>query len=187
VNLLRAIIEIATGRARGLERFGATPRDFLRSLYVLMAVPGISILVLMGRRGLGVALAVLLLLLCALLAPPVISHAMARLWGREAEWLRFAVAFNWSRFAVLAVFAIALMAISVLIGLGMPPESAGQVMVAGMSGYSLWLEWFIARHGLRISAGRALATVLAINVGTFLLLGVPSMIVRGFMAETVQD
>lgn len=183
MTLLRAIFEIATGRAQGLARFGATPRAFLMSLTVLLAVPVLSALVLGMRRGLGGALVLLLMLTCALLAPAVISHFIARLWGREALWLRFATAFNWSRFAIVCVFALMLMITAVLIGIGVSSDSAAELLVLVVSFYSLWLEWFIARHALRLAGGRAVLIVLAMNIGTFLLLAVPGLLLRALSGD----
>ncbi len=183
MNILKGIFELATGRAGGIERFGTAPRDLKVSLYVLMTVPVISALVMAARRGMGAALGILLLLASALMAPAVISHVLARFWGREEFWLRFATAFNWSRMAVVTVFTIMLALTALLIQAGVPDNSAAELMVAAISFYSLWLEWFVARHGLRISAGRAIVAVLAMNGGTFLLLAIPSLISRALMGE----
>ncbi len=184
MNLLRGIFEVAIGRASGLEKFAATPRHFLLSLYVLLTVPALSALVLAAKRGLGDALSILLLLVCALLAPAVISHFIARLWGREALWLRFATVFNWSRFAIVTVFAGMLALTVVLVGVGVSSDGAAEFMVLAVSSYSLWLEWFIARHALRLSGGRAIVIVLAMNIGTFVLLAVPGLIIRLLSGET---
>ncbi len=181
MNLLRGIFELGVGRAIGLGRMGGTPRDFLNSLYVLMAVPVLTALVLAAHRGLGNALAVLMVLVCALLAPPVIAHFFARAWGREALWLRFAVAFNWSRFAVVSVFAIMLAVTAILIAAGVPGEAAAELMIVAVSVYSLWLEWFISRQALRVSAGRAILLVLGMNLGTFALLSVPGVLIRAMV------
>jgi hypothetical protein len=184
VNILRGIFEIATGRARGLERFGSSPRDFLVSLYVLMSVPAISALVVMFRHGVSSGVAILLLLVSALLAPAVISHFVARLWGRDALWLRFATAFNWSRFAIVSVFALMLAMTAALIGLGVSSDSAAELMVMVVSFYSLWLEWFIARNALRLPGWRAVLLVLAMNIGTFLLLALPGALLRALSGDS---
>jgi len=176
VNILHGICLLAIGRVRGLEKFGSGRRDFLLSLYMLMCVPAFALVATIGRYGLAPALGIALLLVCALLAPPVISYALARAWGRDMLWPRFATAFNWSRAGLVGVFAIMLVVTAFLIQMGFPREAAGQLLFSAMSVYSLWLEWFIARHGLRIGAGRAVAAVLAINGATFLLLAVPSFI-----------
>lgn len=187
MNILRGIFEIATGRAQGLERFGSSPRDFLTSLYVLMAVPALSALVVAFNRGLGSALAILLVLISALIAPAVISHFVARRWGREALWLRFITAFNWSRFAIVSAFAVMLLMTALLIGLGVSRESAAEFLVMAVSFYSLWLEWFLARNALRLSGGRAVLMVLAMNIGTFLLLTVPGLVMRTMIGGVAVD
>ena len=180
MNILHGIYLLATGRSRGLEKFGAGRRDFLISLLMLLCVPILAALVSIGQYGVRPAAGLALVLTCALMAPPVISHALARFWGREVLWPRFATAFNWSRAGVVAVFAIMLVVTAILIQMGFPREAAGELLLGGMSIYSLWLEWFIARHGLQISTARAVISVLAINGTTFLLLGIPSVVARMF-------
>ena len=84
----------------------------------------------------------------------MLSYALARHWGREALWPRFATAFNWCQWAIPAVAFLLLLAVSLLIALGVPNEAGGPSVVAGLAGYGLWLHWFLARHGLR-SVGAA--------------------------------
>ena len=45
------------------------------------------------------ALSLLGLTVVAQLAPPVLSHALARRWGREHLWLHYATAYNWCYWA----------------------------------------------------------------------------------------
>ena len=93
---------------RRLLQFGATREAFLASLAPLIAFPLVGgVLMLLGGGGLA-ALSDLLATLCALLAPPVLSFEVARLWGRQDAWLRFATAFNWCQWAIpVAAAAIA--------------------------------------------------------------------------------
>ena len=44
--------------------------------------------------------------LIALLAPPVISQALARRWGRQERWFRFATAINWCQWALPLLGAV---------------------------------------------------------------------------------
>lgn len=184
MNILRGIFAIASGRVRGLERFGAARSDFIFSLLVVMAALVLATLAIAIRRGIVAALSIALLLLCVSLAPPVIAHVMARFWGREMHWLRFATAFNWSRFALVGMFLVLLLLSNLLVISGMPNELVGSLLIYVMSIYSLWLEWFVARHTLQITNGRALLTVITINVATFLLLAIPGLIVRLLIADT---
>ena len=89
----------------------------------------------------------LLATLCALLAPPVLSYSLARYWGREALWLRFATAFNWCQWAIPAIACLCCWRCSLLIALGVPNDAAGHLWILGLAGYGLWLHWFLARHG----------------------------------------
>jgi hypothetical protein len=99
-----------------------------------------------------------------LLVAPVVTHALARAWGREAGWLRMATAFNWCQFALLVVMMIGLFLIGAIIGRG------GALMIlAGLGFYALWLHWFLARHALGISASRAIGLVLSIHLATSLI------------------
>lgn len=180
MNILLGIFEIATGRIRGLARFGAARRDFIVSLSVVLAALGLATLVMAIRGGVVAALSIALLLFCASLAPAVISHVMARLWDREAHWSRFATAFYWSRFTLIGMFIVLLLLSNLLVMSGMPRLLAGDILIYAMSLYSFWLEWFVARHSLQITNTRALLTAIAINVVTFLLLATPGLIVSLF-------
>src|ERR1700744_2339459 len=94
-NVVIGVLRVARGRADGMAQFGATRDAFLASLAPLIAFPLVGgVLMMLGGGGLD-ALTDLLATLCALLAPPVLSFEVARWWRREAEWLRFATAFNW--------------------------------------------------------------------------------------------
>jgi len=46
----------------------------------------------------------------------------------------------------------------------------------GLAFYAMWLNWFLARHGLALTAGRAALLVLVVNLGTLALVFVPSML-----------
>ncbi len=97
--------------------------------------------------------------LFALVSLPVIAG-----WGRAALWPRFLVAWNWiSVIQYLAQIALALL---LLAGL---PVILGQGLTLAVVGYSLWLEWFMARAALGISGGRAVGLVaLDVALGLFI-------------------
>ena len=175
-TILRGMGLLARGRAEGLNCFGDTPRAFLGSL-----LPGLGFMagsVVEGVvEGQGTAaLAGLLTPLCALLAPAVLSYELARLWGREAFWHRYVVAYNWSRWLLLAVL------MAVLVGLtmgrmgGLIGRGGFRLGITVVAGYALWLSWFVARHGLALSGLRAALLVAGVNIGTLLLILVPSLL-----------
>jgi hypothetical protein len=165
-NVLLGVARLARGRPDGFASFGDTKQAFLASLAPLIAFPLVGGgLLLVEGDGLP-ALTDMLATFCALLAPPVVSWRLARFWGREALWLRFATAFNWCQWTIPALAALLLLALGILMALGLPNSVAGAMALLGMVGYGIWLHWFLARRGLDLSAGRAVLFVLAVNLVT---------------------
>ncbi len=182
-GVLLGIWQLARGRAEGFAQFGSSREGFLTSLAPLIAFPlvGAGLGLLRGHGG--AALGDLLATLCALLAPPVLTHGFARAWRREAAWLRFATAFNWCQWAIPVVATGLLLVLGVLMALGLPDGVAGGMLLAGLIGYGLWLHWFLARHGLDLSGPRAALLVAAVNAGTALLVLTPTLIAAALDAS----
>jgi hypothetical protein len=175
-SIVVGVMRLARGRADGIAQFGATREAFLASLAPLVAFPLVGgALMLLGGGGLA-ALSDLLATLCALLAPPVLSFEVARLWGREAAWPRFATAFNWCQWAIPILGSVLLMVLAILIGLGLPRPIARMMVVLGLVAYGLWLHWFLARHGLGLSRLRAALLVLVVNVATVVIVMGPRVL-----------
>ena len=165
-NIVLGVLRLARGRSDGLRQFGATREAFLASLAPLIAFPLVGgMLMLLSGGGLGV-LSDFLLTLCALLAPSVLSFEVARLWGKEAAWLRFATAFNWCQWAIPVVSVVLLVALGILVSAGLPRFVARVGAVLGLVCYAFWLHWFLARHGLGLSRMRAVILVVCVNFGT---------------------
>jgi hypothetical protein len=181
-GIIRGIARLACGRADGLAQFAGTRQAFLASLFPLIAFPVLGEL-LVALRGDVPSLTDLLATLCALLAPPVLSFSIARHWGREALWPRFATAFNWCQWAIPAIAFLLLLAVSVLISLGMPNETAGHLWILSLAGYGVWLHWFLARRALNLSVIRAVVLVVVVNAATVALVMGPLLVAR--LAEPV--
>jgi hypothetical protein len=177
LNVLLGISRLARGRADGLAQFGDTRQAFLASLLPLIAFPLLGE-VLVAMRGEAPSLTDLLATLCALLAPPVLSFSLARLWGREALWPRFATAFNWCQWAIPVIAFLLLLAVSLLIALGVPNEAAGHLWILALAGYGVWLHWFLARRALDLSVLRAVALVVLVNAATVAMVIGPLLIAR---------
>jgi hypothetical protein len=175
-SILLGIARLASGRVDGLRQFGATRDAFLVSLAPLIAFPLVGSVLMLLRGGGLYAVSGLLAALCALLAPPVLSFEVARLWGREAAWLRFATAFNWCQWVIPVIGCLMLLVVGILIGLGLPRAVAQVGVVLGIVAYGLWLQWFVVRHGLGLSGPRAALTVVGVNLGTVIILLGPRMI-----------
>jgi len=163
--VLRGIGLLARGRREGFAEFGGKPDDFLASLGPLLAFPLLgAILLMLSGHGL-LALRELLPSLCAILAPPVLSQALAQLWHRDEPWLAYATAFNWCRVLVL----VALLAVGL-------PVVVARVLLVALIIYLLWLDWFLARYGLEIGPWQAVIVVLTINMGTAALVFGPAFL-----------
>jgi hypothetical protein len=176
-SIVLGVIRLARGRADGIRQFGATRDAFLASLAPLVAFPLVGgVLMLLGGGGLT-ALSDLLATLCALVAPPVLSFEIARLWGRQAAWLRFATAFNWCQWVIPVIGGVLLMVLAILATLGLPRGVARAGFVLGLISYGLWLHWFLVRHGLGLSRVRAGLLVFGVNCVTVLLVLGPRVLV----------
>jgi hypothetical protein len=176
-SIVLGVIRLARGRADGIRQFGATRDAFLASLAPLVAFPLVGgVLMLLGGGGLT-ALSDLLATLCALVAPPVLSFEIARLWGRQAAWLRFATAFNWCQWVIPVIGGVLLMVLAILATLGLPRGVARAGFVLGLISYGLWLHWFLVRHGLGLSRVRAGLLVFGVNCATVLLVLGPRVLV----------
>jgi hypothetical protein len=175
-NILRGIVLLCRGRAAGLAEIGTGPQDFLTSLAPMIAFPfvGCMLMVSQGREQDGVT--DFLATLIAILAPPVISYSIARHWGREERWFRFATAFNWCQWVLPLLGAGLVMISGVLVQAGMPLRSAVILLCCVLLAYAFWLHWFLARHALDLSAGRAVLLVFLVNLMTIILVGGPQLL-----------
>ena len=94
-SVLRGVALVARFRAEGLAASTASAQQLLSSLAPLLAFPAVFLIVLLAAGGSTSDAAELLSAIDAMLLQMVMSEALARRWGREAEWLRYAIAFNW--------------------------------------------------------------------------------------------
>lgn len=167
---LRGTLLLARGRAEGLGLFRDTPEGFLASLAPLLAVPLAGAALLLSGGWVMQASALALLAATSQLAPPVLSHALARRWGRDGGWLRYATAFNWCQWAVLAVTLLLLAVLGAVTGATPAAVMASPIFAYGTGCYALWLHWLVARHGLGLGGWRAALLVLLVSLGTMVLL-----------------
>lgn len=177
-SIPRGIYLLARGRAEGLDEFAATREGFLASLAPWIAFPLVASGILAMHGHGHAAISAFLATLCALLAPPVISEAAARLFRREALWLRFATAFNWSQWALPPVGLAALFVANAAVGFGLPPREASILWYALLGLYALWLHWFLLYRGLALPVWRAAGLVVVINVASAVLVLGPQFLAR---------
>lgn len=183
LNILIGIFELVIGRATGFMRFAVSPRNFVRATMILLAVPAILSLLVLANYGTVLSLTTFLLMVCALLAPVLIAHRLARAWDRESWWLRFAIAFMWTRLGMIAIIALLLAAVTVLVALGAPSKTVIGLVQSVLTIYVLWFDWFLVRQGLQVSAGRAVIGVLAMNAVTSMLIFGPVLLQQIMMHD----
>jgi hypothetical protein len=176
IDILIGIMRVGLGRADGLALFGDSVGHFTASLAPFVALPLVgTALALVEHPDIGV-IGDLLATWCGLLAPAVLTWELARKWGREPLWLRYATAFNWCMWDIPIMAFMLLIAVAVLIGLGLPNNAAALLLPIGLGAYALWLHWFIARHGLRLTRFRAALVVILVNLVTSALVLAPVLL-----------
>lgn len=178
--ILRGVGLIARGRASGLNCFRDTTQAFLYSLAPGVGIMAASVVESLAE-GDGIrAMAEIPGTVCVLLAPSVLSYEMARFWGREAFWHRYIVAFNWCQWLLPLIAFVLLVGLSLLQPAGIDPQTALPVLVVCLAAYALWLNWFLARHGLALSGWRAAGLVAVVNAGTMAIVFGPTLIAAFF-------
>ena len=176
LNPILGVARVALGRPDGFARFGSTVPSFLNSLAPLLAFPLAGALIEAYRDDWLTAVSLLLLTLIAQLAPPVLSHLFAVRWKCDDRWLQYATAYNWCYWAIPMAGAMLTVGFAVAVGAGLPSTVAAQAVLGCLALYSIWLNWFIARHALGLSKGRAALLVVAVNAGTAVLAIGPAML-----------
>jgi hypothetical protein len=175
-NILRGIFLICRGKAEGLSEIGSGPDAFLSSLAPMIAFPLVGCVLMASQGRVEDGITDFLASLVAILAPPVLSFSVAKRWGRQAGWFRFATAFNWCQWILPVVGAVLVILASVLVQAGLPLRLIVMLLGCVLLGYAFWLHWFLARHALALSTGRALLLVIIINLLTIALVAGPQLI-----------
>ncbi len=175
-DAMLGVFDLARGRAAGLRHFGGTPEAVLAALTPMAAFALVGLVVaVMGHARNGAALVAATVVV--LVAPLVLSFELARLWGRAAQWPRFAVAYCWCQWAGPIALVAMLFAVSLLMAAGLDGETALGLATVALSGYALWLHWFLARHALALSRWRAALMVLLVSLGSTVLIELPQLAV----------
>ncbi len=180
MSILLGMARLARGRGDGMAEFGSTESAFLASLAPLLAFSIVGSAIYLTVETPLAAAGLLLVSVISQLAPPVLSHALARRWDREEDWLRYATAFNWCQVLLPFVLLAMLAGVQAAALLGVPPVPLQKMALVGALGYMLWLSWVVARHGLDLSRLRAAAMVALVTAGTYGLAAIPSLILSVF-------
>lgn len=163
----------------GIEQFPATRQAFLNSLAPWLALPLVGgILLLLGGQT-RAAIGNVLFAAVALLAPAVVSHALARWWGREARWLRYAIAFNWCQWVVTAGGLAALILAEIALAIGLPRNAVLILVSLGFMVYAMAVQISLASTGLAITRLRATGFIVLVNLAALLLVLLPQLPMLG--------
>lgn len=99
---------------------------------------------------------------------PLVMVGISRLLDREARYLRYMVAYNWSAVVQAALFT----PFGVISGFSGPEVGLATFPAIVAVGYVLVYAWFVAREALGITAFQAVAIVALDQVLSFLLSGI---------------
>jgi hypothetical protein len=178
MSVLRGIFLVGRFRRDGLAEFEGSRNAFLASLAPLIAFPLVGAAMVAGLGMIVEAATSFLASLVGLLTPLLISEVFARRWGVGERWLRFATASNWSQCIVPVVFGAMWVAAWMLVQIGVLPPDDSVVMgiLLVVLVYALAVQWFVLRHGLGLSRGRATLLMLGSGLVTGALVMAPQML-----------
>ena len=185
-NILRGIVLLCRGRAAGFAEIGTGPEAFLSSLAPLIAFPLVGCVLMIAQGKTADGLADFLATLIALLAPPVVSQAIARRWGREERWFRFATALNWCQWVLPLLGAVLVLVAGFMVQAGVPMRATVILLCCVLLAYAFWLQWFLARRGLDLSGLKAAGLVLLVNLLTIILIAGPQVLELVMQSLTAQ-
>jgi hypothetical protein len=158
-NGLHGAMLLARGRVDGLRLMASDSAGAARSFWaVALCLPGDLFLMLTEWAKAGMPPTIILppdpahalglriaTFLVGWLGFAALSHGLAVGLGRGELWPRYIAAWNWCN----VIQQLLLVAAGVIALVGAPDfvtETVGLVVI----GWSLWLEWFTARHALRL-------------------------------------
>ncbi len=183
IQAASGVARLARFRADGLEAFDASPNGLLNALapWLAFALVGCVLMLVAGyaREAVGDLLGSVV----ALLTPPVVSQVLARLWGRQAAWLRYAVAFAWCQWIMPVALLAALMGSGMLMAFGLPERAAETIAALAMLAYALSLHSFVIRRALDLSRWRTAFMLLAVNLATLLVVLGPTFLAAAWDAD----
>ncbi len=177
-SVIRGIYRLARFRPEGFAEFEPSRQGFLNSLAPPLGLMLVACSLLAVQIGFMGGVQLLLVFVVALLGPLVVGEAVATKMGRGEHWLRYAIAFNWCQWAIPVVGLLAVMGAGILAVLGAPEGFVRQMLRMVILGYVLALYLFLARQGLGLRWGPAVAFVVAMHLGGGLLLVVPELLIQ---------
>lgn len=175
-GIFRGMMLLGRGRRDGMSCFGTTPDAVLAALAPRVALWLVGGVLTLAQAPTMLSAAKIAFSLCLVLTPVVLTHQLARLWGREALWPRYMAAALWCDWLVLFVMLAAVGVVAGLMPAGVSMMHSALLLNGVIFAYNLWLTWFVARVGLALGAWRALLVVLAIAAAIMALSGISSVL-----------
>lgn len=175
-RLILAILALARFDRRGFDLLPVSTEAFLTSLAPLVAFPLTGAGLLIADGGGVAVISDFFATLDALLAAPVLSHTLAWAFGREALWLRYAIAFNWCQWVIPVAAGVLILLSRAAVTLGAEAQLATYGAFAALALYALCLHWFLVRKGLDLSLFRAGVVVVLVNLASGALLFGPEIL-----------
>ncbi|MFT8778062.1 MAG: hypothetical protein ABF893_15625, partial [Gluconacetobacter liquefaciens] len=163
---------LGRGRRDGMNCFGNTPDAVLAALAPRVALWLVGGVLTLAQAPTMLSGAKIVFSLCLVLTPVVLTHQLARLWGREALWPRYMAAALWCDWLVLFVMLAAVAVVAGLMPAAVGVTRSALLLNGIIFAYNLWLTWFVARAGLALGVWRALMVVMAIAAAIMALSGV---------------
>ncbi len=160
---------VMTGKPEGIACFRGTAKAFFISLTPMLGFSLMAVALLWQNGQRRDALEQLLSTPAGILAGPVISHFLSLRFDREARWARYATALNWCQWGYLPLFVI-------VMGLWAGAPAIAPMLALIVVVYAIWMQLFLARHGLALEWPRAIAVVAAVVVGNFVLVLGPNLL-----------
>ncbi|GAA4481565.1 hypothetical protein [Gluconacetobacter asukensis] len=175
-GIFRGMMLLGRGRREGMSCFGVTSDAVLTALAPRVALWMVGGVLTVAQAPTALSGAKILFSLCLVLTPVVLTHLLARLWGREALWPRYMAAALWCDWLVLFVMLAAVAVVATVTPAGMSLLHSALILNGIIFAYNLWLTWFVARVGLALGAGRALLLLLAIAAAIMALSGMSAVL-----------
>ncbi|OUI89592.1 hypothetical protein HK11_09655 [Acetobacter sp. DmW_043] len=154
-KIIQGMFLLASGRREGINNFAGTTDAFGAALAPQLAFVLINLFAVLASPGKITGLIQVLMFLCKILLPVVVSEFYARRWQRSNLWLRYITAATWSNW--IAVFGVVIVIVAghfLFPEFADPPYFTAAVMMMGIIG-DVVLQWYIARVGLVISGFKA--------------------------------
>ncbi len=155
---------IVSGDAQSIDRLNLTEEGFWHSFVAIILIlpiylfaAGVAVEQVGGEDASPSAIGLTISLVIQWTIWPIVVAVVARQMQWGANYLRYIVAYNWTSVWVMLV----LLPPVVLFKLGVTNESITNLFVLATFAATLWMRWFVARHGLKVSGEIAVLLVVA--------------------------